>query len=441
MRAIILSLVAACFAMVSIAGRASVAAAGTGDKKRIRFNDATRAAITTTFRVENFLEADWKGAVEWWVDWHVNTIGFERVYFFADSRYTVNFLRKVFGITRSHPHHDHVTVVGAWKWRTKATEEDLYDFIGRQVRNCEEAYRRAAKEGLGWLVHMDVDELFYPKEQDLQGHLARLEERQIGSFTYRNLEAVQTPSTSLTANYFQDVTLFKRHPSEFGMSPEDLWQSEDSPMVKLGFAAPTHGSTKGENRGKREYFFSYSNGKSIVRVVYLPKKLRPDPRNHYWVWDPKKVPKIWQLWRKQQGKTLPANGRLTNAKGFSYRQISHAKFLPELADDVLLLHFVNCGKEFWKDKYRLLGRFHDNYSKQWPIPFDSTLDSRDAVASIDEVGEEGSTEANARADAYFRSTFVCEERTCIEQLEKFGVLAKGINVASRGRELAQSREL
>ena len=105
--------------------------------------------------------------MEWWVDWHVNTIGFERGTF-ADSRYTVNFLRKVFGMTRSHPHHDHVTVVGG-KWRTKATEEDLYDLLEGRCATVRRLTGELQRVWAGWwLTSMS----FSPKRARFTGSLS-----------------------------------------------------------------------------------------------------------------------------------------------------------------------------------------------------------------------------------------------------------------------------
>jgi len=288
------------------------------------WNHPARAGITTTFRVESFLEGNWEGVVRWWARWHCDLLGFEKIYMFADSEYSVGFVNGL--------NIECVEAVPAWEWRVKDTEDDLHDFITRQTKNCEEAYKRAAQDGIGWLVHMDVDELFYlDGVLSLRRHLKRLSKLKIGSFTYANIEALADKAE--VDNYFEMVPAgsFKKHPSMFGMSPQELWESPSSVLKQLGFAPPTQGSTNGD---RREYFFSYSNGKSIVRVGRLSAAESPEPRNHYWVWTgpsgglPNSV--------KVRGKVL------RNCKGFIYDQIAHASFEKRIARDVRILHVSQC---------------------------------------------------------------------------------------------------
>ena len=82
---------------------------------------------------------------------------------------------------------------------------------------------------------------------------------------------------------------------------------------------------------------------------------------------------------------------------------------------------MNCGFEFWRDKYRLLGSFDDKYMFKFPIPFDAMLDSRDAVAD----------RTSKQALAYFRKEVVCDEGgagSCFATLQNNGILAKGVDV-------------
>jgi hypothetical protein len=285
------------------------------------WNHPARAGITTTFRVESYLEGDWEGAVRWWAKWHCDLVGFEKIYMFADSKYTVDFVNGL--------QIPCVEAVPSWEWRVQETEDDLHDFITRQTKNCAKAYERAASDGLGWLVHMDVDELFYlDGVETLRRHLKRLTKLKVGSFTYANIEAVSEKAE--IDNYFEMVPAgsFKKHPSMFGMSPQDLWESPTSVLNQLGFAPPTQGSTKGE---AREYFFSYSNGKSIVRVGRLNPSERPEPRNHYWVWTGSN--------NGGPPNSVKIRGRvLRNCKGFVYDQIKHSTFEKRIASDVRILH-------------------------------------------------------------------------------------------------------
>ncbi len=369
------------------------------------WNKPQRAAITTTFRLEDHLEADWSGAVTWWVNWHINLLGFSKVYFFADSAFTVSWLNKL-GLDE-----EHVQIVPSHAWTYEQT--DLHEFITRQTDNCAKAYELAAQQGIGWLMHMDVDELFYlARGGTLKQHLRRLSQLRIGSFTYANLEALADNTHMEGSTYFEDVPAgsFKKHPSFFGMSPNELWTSPRSIMNKLRFGPPSQGSTT--DGTKREYFFSYSNGKSLVRVGRLPKYLRPEPRNHYWVFG-------------KGGDAIVRRKKVRNCKAFVYDAISHATFERRLAKDVYILHFVNVGFLFWRDKYLLLGSFNDGYMQgRFPVPFDSMLASRDAVANGDE---------NA-AFEYFKDTFVCTGE-CRVELREHGVFMEDIDVKQEKQRL------
>ena len=84
------------------------------------WNHPARAGITTTFRVESYLEGDWEGAVRWWAKWHCDLVGFEKIYMFADSKYTVDFVNGL--------QIPCVEAVPSWEWRVQETEDDLHDF-------------------------------------------------------------------------------------------------------------------------------------------------------------------------------------------------------------------------------------------------------------------------------------------------------------------------
>jgi hypothetical protein len=387
------------------ADAASAAVERTAALPAYGWNKPHRAAITTTFRLEDHLEADWSGAVTWWVHWHVHLLGFSKVYFFADSAFTVTWLRKL-GLDDGH-----VEIVPSHAWTYEQT--DLHEFITRQTDNCAKAYELAAQQGIGWLMHMDVDELFYlARGGTLEHHLRRLSKLRIGSFTYANLEALADNTHMEGSTYFEEVPAgsFKKHPSFFGMSPQELWASPRSIMNKLRFGPPSQGSTT--DGTKREYFFSYSNGKSLVRVGRLPKHMRPEPRNHYWVYG--------------KGGDATVRGKLVrNCKAFVYDAIAHATYESKLAKDVYILHFVNVGFLFWRDKYLLLGTFNDGYLQgRFPVPFDSMLASRDAVAKGDE---------NV-AFEYFKNTFVCTG-TCRDELRDHGIFMEDVDVQQEKRRL------
>ena len=93
---------------------------------------------------------------------------------------------------------------------------------------------------------------------------------------------------------------------------------------------------------------------------------------------------------------------------------------------------MNVGFSFWRDKYLLLGKFHNNYLKRFPVPFDSVLSSRDVVAESKESKNE--QRANDKAATYFQTTFVCDGR-CRKELEDNDIFMTGIDVKKEAARL------
>ncbi len=43
------------------------------------------------------------------------------------------------------------------------------------------------------------------------------------------------------------------------------------------------------------------------------------------------------------------------------QDMMYGTHVAELETAACIFHFVNCGFQFWLDKYRILGNFHDKY--------------------------------------------------------------------------------
>ena len=55
----------------------------------------------------------------------------------------------------------------------------------RQMYNCEHALRRAHSDGdVGWLLHIDSDEMFHIDSLDVRPHFARLQTTGCASYLY-----------------------------------------------------------------------------------------------------------------------------------------------------------------------------------------------------------------------------------------------------------------
>ncbi|CAN0233960.1 unnamed protein product [Ectocarpus sp. 6 AP-2014] len=125
----------------------------------------------------------------------------------------------------------------------------------RQSLNAEDALQRASTMGLDWLLHLDIDELFFTSEPSVQPHFDRLNELGVEQMTYANHEAV--PLREEVTDYFREVRTFKVNHLLLPLSHE--------------VAERTRFWRRRTNHG--QYMLAYDNGKSAVRV--LPDRVVP----------------------------------------------------------------------------------------------------------------------------------------------------------------------
>jgi hypothetical protein len=81
----------------------------------------------------------------------------------------------------------------------------------RQSLNAELAMHLAEQQGLTWLLHIDSDELFYTPEPSVVQHFDWLDSQGILQLTYSNNEGVPEVQQCADSDYFEHVTLFKKH--------------------------------------------------------------------------------------------------------------------------------------------------------------------------------------------------------------------------------------
>jgi Glycosyl transferase family 2 len=115
------------------------------------------------------------------------------------------------------------------------------EVMARQIVNAQSALQMAWERGAHWLLHIDVDELFY-SDGPIARHFANLPPA-VGRVTYLNYEAV--PERADIDDYFREVTLFKRNRVLCAPAAIAQWQR----------------LRRGES-----YFSAYDNGKAAVRV-------------------------------------------------------------------------------------------------------------------------------------------------------------------------------
>lgn len=204
------------------------------------------------------------------------------------------------------------------------------EVMARQILNAAVVMDRARRDGCSWLLHIDIDELFWSPDQSLADHFGALEAEAFEIVTYRNLEAA--PEADEIDDPMGEVTLFKVPPDRLPTMPQ----------------APLRQALQASPRFRQGIFNLYSNGKSAVRLD------RPglEPFG------------VHDFGRPHGGTT-----RATSARHF-------------------ILHYACCGFQAFWDKYRRLGRFQDRWWGRYDIaaaigPFH--LQARDVVMNGDEA--------------------------------------------------------
>lgn len=117
----------------------------------------------------------------------------------------------------------------------------------RQELNFYMAYNLAREHGVDWLLHIDLDELFYPNGHDLNAYFSQLQLGDFRAITCLNYESISTlleskniylSSTYFKVNHFRNRHWFYNQEQKKFLSQHD-WLKE-------------------------KYFLFYQNGKSCV---------------------------------------------------------------------------------------------------------------------------------------------------------------------------------
>jgi hypothetical protein len=252
------------------------------------------AIVATLIAAENVIQS--------FIDYHLKT-GFSHLYLFFDDANdkTINQVQ----------HIKHVTVIpcdntlrSKWlKTNSYAAYGHLSTFIetepmARQILNMDVACEMAKQDGMDWILHIDIDELFYSPHQTLEHHFNTLASSGVYYRRYLNYEAV--PEKETIDDYFKEVTLFKKNQARY---------------------TPSEASNHSKHVGK-DLFNYYKIGKMAARLdkIYLSGI-------HEFVFEKTEI-----------GKPLPLGS-------------------PE-PDDPIILHYVCCGFSHFQNKYTILGNFN-----------------------------------------------------------------------------------
>jgi hypothetical protein len=252
--------------------------------------------VTTLIDAENVIKS--------FVNYHLKT-GFDRIYLFFDNpndptKSLVEGNRKVSVIPCN------VQLKEQWK-HTNAYKNygHLNSFIqvepmARQILNMDVACKLAQDDGIEWLLHIDIDELFYSPHEGVHEHFEHLASEGVFFKRYLNFEAI--PEKESIQDYFKEVTLFKKNPEVYSFDERINHQH--------------HVTTN--------FFTHYQHGKMAAQAsrIYVSGI-------HEFVFD-----------KAQLGKPLniPVGS----------------------PTDPTILHYPCCGFQFFWDKFMTLGNFNEN---------------------------------------------------------------------------------
>mmetsp|Transcript_173217 Transcript_173217/g.555576 ORF Transcript_173217/g.555576 Transcript_173217/m.555576 type:complete len:700 (+) Transcript_173217:198-2297(+) len=257
-----------------------------------------------------------KAELSTWLSYHLGECRFSRVYLFFDDPAELAESQDVLShwgpqvvsiAADAQLHEEYKSCTRFEALRAHLGE----DWLARQELHVELAMRRAELEGCGWLLHIDLDELFLlPGGMTAPAHFAGVAPDRC-TIAYLNHEGVPELDGScareagalLEANRFDAVSLFRRNPHCFaaGQGLDDLllggedtdgniwaqcgrskWQRGLDEFAKaVGDGAdvtPSQASVASrrsfafwvqrakQHLGCGQYFLAYANGKSAVRL-------------------------------------------------------------------------------------------------------------------------------------------------------------------------------
>ena len=254
------------------------------------------AAIVTTL-------ADADLVMESFIRYHL-LIGFDHLFLFFDDPSDRSF-RKAAKYPRVTAIRRDASLRRAWERSVLYGEDEaLRKFVDKEVMARQElnvgiAIKLALKMKIQWLLHIDIDELFFPFCNGVGTHFKSLTEENVGRVTYLNYEAI--PERLYIGDYFKEVTLFKKSPDSF---PGGSLNDKQTRLIRSIPQLPA------------SFFLFYGNGKQAARVT---EQLRPHGVHCF---------------RSSEG-------------------------VDEISQNAVILHYACCGFDhFWR-KYSRLGNFSD----------------------------------------------------------------------------------
>jgi hypothetical protein len=169
----------------------------------------TKVGIVTTV-------ADAAEHIEFFIQYHLS-IGIEHIFIFIDDQCEETY-RTAGRYSQATPLYVDETLKEYWKnlpcYRsTEKRELRDTEVMVRQEYNAHLGFSLAKDFDLDWLLHIDVDELFFPNGNSLDDHYREMQIKGVGGCVYCNYEAIPTKQQSeciYTATPFFKRNFFKR---------------------------------------------------------------------------------------------------------------------------------------------------------------------------------------------------------------------------------------
>nr|QEO74857.1 hypothetical protein [uncultured bacterium] len=193
--------------------------------------------------------------------------------------------------------------------------------VVRQMLNVEIANQLALRQGIDWLLHIDLDELFYCPNQTLQEHFQNLTDRNINNVTYLNHEAVVERGD--IDDYFREATLFKKNTA--APVPPSLRARQNRVIKSIPQFNPN-------------FFLFYNVGKAAAR----PAENLMHSSVHTFFYLTKE------------------NAHYLNSD-FTSGASSGPQAGSTISADAVILHYPCCGFEHFWNKYVSRGNFEDKW--------------------------------------------------------------------------------
>ena len=258
--------------------------------------------------------------VDSFVRYHLE-IGFDRIILFLDKP-EISIPSAVLSSEKVVIFRNDNILKSRWKQTNSYDTYSPYvdkEVMARQILNTDVAIDYCLMNGVDWLMHLDIDELFYSPNESVKEHFTKMLSSGVGNVMYVNYEGV--PEKIFINDYFKEVTLFKRNP---------LCLTNEQRAYVRGSKKFLHGN---------KYFLLYTGHKS---AVHLNDKVLVGGVHHF---------------------ISPEQEALS--------------YMP------IILHYPICGFDFFWTKYKMLGYFPDTWFDKTEIKIPFHLEARNIIMHND----------------------------------------------------------